>query len=152
MKLLILGTDLELDRTDRENATVHFKIIDAEAVGRFLNDTALISFLHDPWIRSDASGCRLNITHDGDSLTIARKIGTNTLPSAACLDLISSLKTYVISPNVEPSDNWLEILQGLGIRDYDLKKITPQELPRGTALRSRDDEAFAPSAGLGGRP
>ena len=152
MKLLVLGTDLLLDDTDNEIAAVRFRILDAATIEKFLGDVVLITFLQDHWTPTAVSGCRLQITRDGDILTIARKIGTNTLASAAGLDLISALKTYVISPSVGRDGDWPAILGGLKVGHCDLDKIPTKVLPRGTALLTRGDEASAPLTSADCRP
>lgn len=135
---LQLGHDIKLEETDKDTASVSFKILDASSVDRFLNNEALMSFLKDPWTGDESAGCRLTIVKEGDRLTIGRQMNPRTLRDAACADLVASLQTYIVHPEETRIGEWPDITGGLRVfHDVDFKTLT-----RGVAFDVRGDSVY----------
>ena len=137
--MLVLGVDIALNKMDANTASVDFHVLDKKAVQQFLEDTDMINFLTREY-SPETGGCRLNITLSDETLTIARRLGPQTIVPMACSNLLSVLATYIIPAGREVGilgySDWADMAGGLA-------KMTPEAIvtlaqPRGTELLGRD--------------
>ena len=124
---------------NKQNLTIEFRVVDSEAVDRFMADADMIRFLQDPFRMDAESGCRITITRDGDSLSFARQGNRSTDRPIAYQDLLQTLKTYVLPYQSEVDDNLRNWTQLAGAVDAYPEGVASKVLARGAALLARPE-------------
>ena len=154
MMTLVLGynADLTAKRTNRPAAYIIFLIRNNDAVDEFMANQQQLDFLTAP-INGQDSGCNLHIEvgveEDGDRVLLIRRImGPNSIPQAACMDLLSSLKTYIIpggstiaDPENPEYDEWVRVSSGLTPMQAPVppEQIPTKNLARGVAFLGNEN-------------